>query len=95
MPDVYTWIALAVAGTGFVLGIQVLGITGGFFLIVLVLGSLAAVAALAGSRTRRRLARREPRFRPTDEVFHDPVSGAVTRVHVDSDTGERRYWDDR
>lgn len=95
MPDVYTWIALAFAGTAFVLGIKVLGITVGVALIVIVLGSLTAITALAGSRTRRRLARREPRFRPTDEVFHDPGSGAVTRVHVDSNTGERRYWDDR
>jgi uncharacterized membrane protein YdfJ with MMPL/SSD domain len=95
MPDVYTWIALAVAATAFVLGIQVLGITGGVAVIVVVLGSLTAITALAGSRTRRRLARREPRFRPTDEVFHHPASGAVTRVHVDSNTRERRYWEDR
>jgi hypothetical protein len=95
MPDVYTWIALAVAATAFVLGIQVLGITGGLVLIVVVLGSLAAVATLAGNRARRRLARREPRFQRTDEVFHDPSSGTVTRVHVDPNTGERRYWEDR
>ena len=95
MPDVYTWIALAVAATAFVLGIQVLGITGGLVLIVVVLGSLAAVATLAGNRARRRLARREPRFQRTDEAFHDPSSGTVTRVHVDPNTGERRYWEDR
>jgi hypothetical protein len=95
MPDVYTWIAMAVAATAFVLGIQVLGVTGGFVLIVVVLGSLTAVSALAGSRARRSLARREPRFQRTDEVFHDPASGTVTRVHVDPGTGERRYWEDR
>jgi Flp pilus assembly protein TadB len=95
MPDVYTWIALAVAATAFVLGIQVLGVTAGVALIVVVLGSLTAAAALAGSRGRRRLARRESRFERTDEVFHDPSSGNVTRVHVDPTTGERRYWEDR
>jgi Flp pilus assembly protein TadB len=95
MPDVYSWIALAVAATAFVLGIQVLGMTGGLVLIMVVLGSLAAVATLAGNRTRRRFARREPRFQRTDEVFHDPSGGAVTRVHVDPNTGERRYWADR
>jgi membrane protein implicated in regulation of membrane protease activity len=95
MPDVYTWIALAVAATAFVLGIQVLGVTAGFALIVVVLVSLTAAAALAGNRARRRLARRESRFQRTDEVFHDPATGAVTRVHVDPNTGERRYWEER
>lgn len=95
MPDVYSWIALAVAALAFVLGIQVLGVAGGFVLIVVVLGTLTAAAALAGGRARRRLARRDPRFRPTDEVFHDPATGEVTRVHVDPETGERRYWKDR
>jgi Flp pilus assembly protein TadB len=95
MPDVYTWIALAVAATAFVLGIQVLGVTAGVALIVVVLGSLTVAAALAGSRARRRLARRESRFQRTDEVFRDPGSGNVTRVHVDPASGERRYWEDR
>jgi hypothetical protein len=95
MPDVYTWIALAVSATAFVLGLQMLGMTAGLVLIVVVLGSLAAAATMAGNRARRRLARREPRFQRTDEVFHDPSSGAFTRVHVDPNTGERRYWEDR
>ena len=33
----------------------------------------------------------EARFRPTPEVFVDPTSGRTMRVHVDPDTGERRY----
>lgn len=33
----------------------------------------------------------EPRFRPTPEIFVDPTSGRTMRVHVDPDTGERRY----
>ena len=33
----------------------------------------------------------EARFRPTDEVFEDPMSGVRMRVHVDPLTGERRY----
>jgi hypothetical protein len=95
MPDVYTWIALAVAATAFVLGLQVFGVTAGFVLIVIVLLAVTASAALVGARTRRGLARRDPRFQPTDELFHDPSTGRVTRVHVDPATGERRYWKDR
>lgn len=33
----------------------------------------------------------EARFRPTDEVFEDPVTRVGMRVHVDPSTGERRY----
>ena len=33
----------------------------------------------------------EPRFRPTDERFVDPSTGAQMRVFVDPRTGERRY----
>ncbi|MFI5258748.1 MAG: hypothetical protein ACHQ01_03955 [Candidatus Limnocylindrales bacterium] len=94
MPDVYTWIAWAVAALAFVLGVQVLGVAGGFLLVVVVLGSLTAVAALAGLRARRLLSRRDPRFERTDEIFRDPSTGRLTRVHVDPTTGERRYWPD-
>jgi hypothetical protein len=31
-------------------------------------------------------------FRPTDEVFIDPTSGARLRVYLNSATGERRYY---
>jgi hypothetical protein len=33
----------------------------------------------------------EPRFRPTDELFLDPTTRYLMRVHVDPRTGERRY----
>ncbi len=33
----------------------------------------------------------EARFRPTDERFVDPTTGARMRVFVDPRTGERRY----
>jgi hypothetical protein len=33
----------------------------------------------------------EPRFRPTDELFVDPTTRHLMRVHVDPRTGERRY----
>lgn len=33
----------------------------------------------------------EARFRPTDEVFIDPVSGHQMRVLIDPRSGERRY----
>jgi hypothetical protein len=92
MPDVYTWIAWAVAILAFALGVQVLGVTAAVVVIVLALVALTASGWLAGTRVRTRLERRDPRFRPTDEVFRDPASGRMTRVHVDPATGERRYW---
>jgi membrane protein implicated in regulation of membrane protease activity len=94
MPDVYSWIAVAIAALAFVLGIQVLGVAGGFILVVVALATLTAAAAFVGARARRRLARRDARFQRTDEVFRDPSTGRVTRVHVDPATGERRYWRD-
>ena len=94
MPDVYSWIAVAIAALAFVLGIQVLGVVGGFVLIVVALATMTAAAAFVGARARRRLARRDSRFQRTDEVFHDPSTGRVTRVHVDPAKGERRYWRD-
>jgi hypothetical protein len=33
----------------------------------------------------------EPRFQPTDELFVDPTTSHLMRVHVDPRTGERRY----
>jgi hypothetical protein len=92
MPDVYSWIA--VAALTLVLGIQVLGVVGGFVLIVVALATMTAAAAFVGARARCRLARRDSRFQRTDEVFHDPSTGRVTRVHVDPANGERRYWRD-
>jgi hypothetical protein len=95
MPNVYTWIAWAVAGLAFVLGFQVLGVAGLFVVIVVGLVALTLVGFTAGQRARRRHARRDPRFQPTQEVFHDPRSGRTMRVYVDEMTGERRYWESR
>ncbi|MEP6681212.1 MAG: hypothetical protein ABJB65_07000 [Chloroflexota bacterium] len=33
----------------------------------------------------------DARFQPTDEVFVDPSTGRRMRVHIDPQTGERRY----
>lgn len=33
----------------------------------------------------------DPRFRPSDELFVDPTTGVQMQVHVDPQTGERRY----
>ena len=33
----------------------------------------------------------EPRFRPTSELFRDPVSGHLMRVWEDPYSGQRRY----
>ena len=57
MPDVYTWIAWAVAGLAFVLGIQVLGVAGMFVVIVVGLVALTAAAFVAGQRVRRHSSR--------------------------------------
>ncbi|MGZ6266894.1 MAG: hypothetical protein ACXWN4_08310 [Candidatus Limnocylindrales bacterium] len=92
MPDLYTWIAWAVAGLAFVLGIQVLGVEGLFIVIVVGLVALTAAGFVAGQRMRRRYSRPDPRFVPTQEVFRDPRTGQTLRVHVDEKTGERRYW---
>jgi hypothetical protein len=92
MPDVYTWIAWAVAILAFALGVQILGVGGAVVAIVLAILALTGLAWFAGAGVRSRLRQREPRFRPTDEVFRDPASGRLTRVHVDPSTGERRYW---
>jgi hypothetical protein len=37
----------------------------------------------------------EPRFRPTDELFVDPTTSHLMRVHIDPRTGERRYVAER
>jgi hypothetical protein len=37
----------------------------------------------------------EPRFRPTDELFVDPTTGHLMRVHIDPRSGERRYVAER
>jgi hypothetical protein len=92
MPDVYTWIAWAVAALAFVVGIQVLGVAGLFVAIVVGLVILTGAGFMAGERVRRRHERPDPRFAPTQEVFRDPSTGQPMRVYVDERTGERRYW---
>ena len=92
MSDVYSWIALAIAGLAFILGLQVLGVTGLFVVIVLGLVVLTAAGYVAGQRVRRSHARRDPRFKPTAEVFRDPGTGRTMQVYLDEETGERRYW---
>ena len=93
-PDVYSWLTWALAGLGFVLGLQILGVSGLFTALVLVLLVVTGAAYLAGRRARNTLTRPDPRFKPTGEVFLDHSSGKVMRVHVDLATGERRYWKD-
>ena len=95
IPDVYTWVAWVVAATALILGAQVFGITGLIALIFLAIVALLSISWTATQRGRRRLQRRDPRFRPTDELFHDPVTGDRTRVYVNPETGERRYWTER
>ncbi len=91
MPDVYTWIAWAVAGLALVAGSEVLGVTGLLVVLLLALIGLIALGFVSGRRTRRRDAEVDPRFEPTDEVFRDPGGDGLVRVHVDPRTGERRY----
>jgi len=92
MPDLYTWIAWAIAGLALILGAQILGLAGLLAVLAAAVVLLTLAGLASGRRARRHLTRRDPRFQPTDEVFRDPSSGALTRVHVDATTGERRYW---
>jgi len=95
VPDVYTWAAWAVAALAFVLGAQVLGITGAMTLVVLAVVFLLWIGWSSSRRMHRRRERPDPRFSPTAEIFRDPASGDLTRVYVDPGTGERRYWTER
>lgn len=92
MPDVYTWIAWAVAALAVVAGTQVLGASAMLALLLLALVGLTSFGFVSGRRARRRDGHGNPRFEPTDEIFRNPGDDEVVRVHVDSKTGERRYW---
>jgi len=92
MPDLYTWITWVIALTAFVLGAQVFGVTGALLAMIVAVVVVTVLATALGSRARRRLERRDPRFLATDEIFRDPATGEQMRVHSDPSTGERRYW---
>ena len=92
MPDLYTWIAFAVGVLALIVGAQFVGVGMALLILVAALVLLTSAGMAAGRRTRRHLASRDPRFKATDEVFRDPASGDMVRVHVDPETGERRYW---
>lgn len=51
----------------------------------------ALLVALYAIYDKRYHGRSNPRARPTGEVFRDPGSGEIMRVHEDPDTGEREY----
>ncbi len=91
MPDVYTWIAWAIAGLALILGVQVFGVAGALLVVVLVILALTTVGVMAGARARRALAKPDDRFQATAELFRDPTTQRVTRVFTDPRTGERRY----
>jgi hypothetical protein len=93
MPDIYSIIALTLAGLALAVGVGVLGAAG----LLAVVVALLIASALRGIIVARRMAlrtRRDPRFQPTDEVFLDHHSGRVMRVYADPKTGERRYLKD-
>lgn len=92
MPDLYVWIAWAIAALAFVLGVQLFGVAGLLAVLIVALCLVTLAGSAAGLRVRRRRSRPDPRFEATDEVFLDPSSGELTRVYVDRKTGERRYW---
>jgi len=91
MPDLYTWIAWAVAALAFVLGVQVFGVAGLLAVVIVALCLVTLAGSVAGRRVRRRHSRPDPRFLPTTEIFVDPTSRRLMRVYVDPRTGERRY----
>ena len=43
---------------------------------------------------RRYRGAKEGNFKPTNEVFKDPTTGKLTRVHEDPATGQRQYKDE-
>ena len=92
MPDIYVWIAWAVAALAFVLGVQVLGVAGLLAVLIAALCLVTLAGSVAGRRFRRRHGRPDARFEATGEVFVNPASGEPTRVYLDRKTGERRYW---
>ena len=91
MPDTYTIVAVALAGLALTVGLGILGATGLLAVIVAGLASATIWSTETGRRAAARLARRDPRFERTDEVFLDHRSGKVMRVYADPRTGERRY----
>jgi hypothetical protein len=94
MPDFYTMLAWTVAILAAILGIQVFGVVAAMALLLAAIFLLAAASYTAGRRIRLQRGRRDPRFEPTEEVFRDPRSKQLMRVHVDPASGERRYWQD-
>jgi uncharacterized protein (DUF58 family) len=91
MPDVYSLIAWTIATLAFVAGTQVLGATAVLTLLLLALVGLTSYGFVSGRRARRRRGQAASRFEPTEEIFHNPGDDGVVRVHVDPQTGERRY----
>jgi hypothetical protein len=91
MPDVYSWIAWAVAALAFVVGAQVLGATAMLTLLLLALVGLTSYVFVSGGRARRRHGQAASRFEPTEEIFRNPGDDEVVRVYEDPQTGERRY----
>jgi hypothetical protein len=94
-PDLTNTLTWALGLMALALGVQLFGVAGSFFALVVALLVAVLVSRALGQRTRRRLDNRDPKFKPTNEVFMDHGSGTVMRVHVNPDTGERRYWKDR
>jgi hypothetical protein len=93
MFDVYSVIAIALAGLALAAGAGVLGTVG----LLAVVFALLVASVLRGVLASRRMAlrtRRDPRFQATDEVFLDHRTGRVMRVYADPATGERRYLKD-
>jgi hypothetical protein len=91
MPDVYSLIAWTIAALAFVAGTQVLGATAVLTLLLLALVGLTSYGFVSGRRARRTHSQAASRFEPTEEIFHNPGNDEVVRVHVDPETGERRY----
>lgn len=56
----------------------------------------AAVILIAGYVVydRRYHGKAAPGLRPTNEVFRDPTTGKLMRVHENPSTGEREYVDE-
>lgn len=61
------------------------------YLIVAVVVLVVAVVGYSVWDRRRYRGGGQGNFKPTNEVFHDPATGKLTRVWEDPSTGRREY----
>ena len=91
MDDVFIWLQWTVALMALVIGAHVLGSVGLLAILAACVAALIYSGMASRARTARHAAPREEGLLATDELFRDPASGQLVRVHVDPRTGRRIY----